>query len=60
MSKGNFIKTSDTETRDALLALGFELISEDGNVSTFLNNSALTFNNKEKDMKVTYSNILTF
>ena len=60
MSKGNFIKTSDVETKNMLLALGFELISEDGSVSTFLNNSALTFNDKEKDMKITYSNLLTF
>ena len=60
MSKGNFLKTSDQETRNKLLELGFELISEDGNVSTFLNNSTLTFNNIDKDMKITYSNILTF
>ena len=59
MSKGNFIKTSDAETKKTLLALGFELISEDGNVSTFLNNSTLTFNDKDK-LKITYSNMLTF
>ena len=60
MSKGNFLKTSDAETKQKLLALGFKLISEDGKVSTFLNNSTLTFDNKDDNMKFTYSNMLTF
>ena len=60
MSKGNFIKTSDAETKQTLLALGFQLISEDGNVSTFLNNSILTFDDKNNKLKIAYSNMLTF
>lgn len=60
MSKGIFIKTSDAETKQTLLALGFELISEDGNVSTFLNNSTLTFDDKNNKLKIAYSNMLTF
>lgn len=60
MSKGNFIKTSDAETKQTLLALGFQLISEDGNVSTFLNNSILTFDDKSNKLKIAYSNMLTF
>lgn len=60
MMTGNFIKTSDAETKQTLLALGFQLISEDGNVSTFLNNSTLTFDNSSDNIKFTYSNMLTF
>ena len=32
-----FIKTTDTETVNKLLALGFQLVSNIGNVYTFLN-----------------------
>lgn len=58
MSKANFIKTTDVETKETLLQLGFQLISEDGNVCTFVNNSTLTFDNINKNLKITYSNIL--
>ena len=56
--KYNFIKTSDKETINALLAEGFKLVSQDGNVATFLNDRSLTFDNTNK--KFQYSNILTF
>lgn len=59
MSKGNFIKTTDPDTKAQLIAAGFELISEDGKTSTFLNKSTHTFDDKNK-LKITYSNILTF
>lgn len=60
MNKGNFIKTTDPETRDKLLAAGFELISEDGKVCTFINNAHLTFDDKKDNLKIAYSNMLTF
>jgi hypothetical protein len=33
----NFIKTTDTETANKLIALGFKLISHIGSIYTFLN-----------------------
>jgi predicted RNA binding protein YcfA (HicA-like mRNA interferase family) len=56
--KYNFIKTSDKETINTLLAEGFKLVSQDGNVATFLNDHSLTFDNTNK--KFQYSNMLTF
>nr|DAH72855.1 MAG TPA: hypothetical protein [Bacteriophage sp.] len=56
--KYNFIKTSDKETKENLLKEGFKLVSQDGNVATFLNNHSLTFENTNN--KIQYSNILTF
>lgn len=56
--KYNFIKTSDPETQEKLISEGFKLISQDGNVATFLNDRTLTFDNTNK--KIQYSNMLTF
>lgn len=56
--KYNFIKTSDKETINALLAEGFKLVSQDGNETTFLNDNSLTFDHTNK--KIQYSNMLTF
>lgn len=56
--KYNFIKTSDKETKEKLLKEGFKLVSQDGNVATFLNNRSLTFENTNN--KIQYSNMLTF
>ena len=56
--KYNFIKTSDKETKEKLLKEGFKLVSQDGNVTTFLNNHSLTFENTNN--KIQYSNMLTF
>lgn len=53
--KQNFIKTIDIETKDKLLAVGFKLVSQDGNVFTFLNDHSLTFENIDK-LKIQYSN----
>lgn len=55
--KYNFIKTSCEETKNTLLKEGFKLISQDGNVYTFLNDHALTFEDKNK--KIQYSNMLS-
>lgn len=54
--KYNFIKTSDKETKENLLKEGFKLVSQDGNVATFLNDHSLTFDNTNN--KIQYSNIL--
>lgn len=54
----NFIKTSDKETKEKLLKEGFKLVSQDGNVATFLNNHSLTFENTNN--KIQYTNMLTF
>ena len=56
--KYNFLKTSDKETINTLLVEGFKLVSQDGNVVTFLNDRPLTFENTNK--KIQYSNMLTF
>lgn len=55
--KYNFLKTSDEETKEKLLKEGFKLVSQDGNVYTFLNDHALTFEDKTK--KIQYSNMLS-
>lgn len=49
----NFVKTTDSETKDKLLSAGFKLVSQDGNVFTFLNDHSLTFEDKSK---IHYSN----
>lgn len=54
--KYNFIKTSDKETKEKLLKEGFKLVSQDGNVATFVNDHSLTFDNTNN--KIQYSNIL--
>lgn len=56
--KYNFLKTSDEETKKYLLKRGYKLVSQDGNVATFLNNHSLTFENTNN--KIQYSNMLTF
>lgn len=55
-----FIKTTDTETSDKLIALGFKLISHIGSVYTFLNEAPqkLNFESVEKD-KIVYDNKLS-
>lgn len=50
-----FIKTTDTETKDSLLRAGFKIISQDGGVYTFLNDSSLKFSDEKK---INYSNQL--
>nr|DAJ60516.1 MAG TPA: hypothetical protein [Caudoviricetes sp.] len=58
MQKYNFIRTSDKEIKEKLLSEGFELVSQDGDVVTFLNNHSLTFDNTNQ--KIQYTNMLTF
>lgn len=54
--KYNFIKTSDEETKNKLLSEGFKLVSQDGNISTFLNDKVISFDDKSK---IQYSNMLS-
>lgn len=55
-----FIKTTDKETADKLIAEGFKLISKINNVYTFLNQSIshFAFNDVDKT-KIVYDNILS-
>ena len=53
-----FIKTTDEDTANQLKSEGFQLISKDGGVYTFLNKESTEF--KADNKKISYSNILTF
>ena len=56
----NFIKTTDTETANKLIALGFKLLSHIGSVYTFLNEvpQKLMFESVDKT-KIVYDNTLS-
>lgn len=54
----NFIRTTDEDSKNALVREGFKLISQDGRTFTFLNDKSLSFEDTNK--KIQYSNILTF
>ena len=55
-----FIKTTDTETANKLIAFGFKLLSQIGNVYTFLNDNQqkATFDSVDKS-KIAYDNKLS-
>ena len=57
--KKKFIKTTDTETANKLIAFGFQLISQIGNVYTFLNDTPqnITFDSVDAT-KIAYDNKL--
>lgn len=52
--KQNFIKTTDKETADKLIAAGFQLMSHSGNVYTFLNKTPINFTFDGVDKKKVY------
>ena len=56
----NFIKTTDEETANKLIALGFKLVSHIGNIYTFLNatSQGLNFESVDKT-KIVYDNKLS-
>lgn len=59
--KQNFIKTTDKETADKLISLGFQLVSQGNGIYTFLNQSQKHFNFDGIDKKkMAYTNILNF
>ena len=58
--KQNFITTTDKETADKLMVAGFQLVSQNGNVYTFLNQLPKNFSFDEIDKKrMAYTNILS-
>jgi hypothetical protein len=55
-----FIKTTDTETANKLIAYGFKLVSHVGNIYTFLNEVPTEFKFDAIDKKcIVYDNKLT-
>lgn len=50
-----FLKTTDEEAKNNLLKQGFKLISQDGDVYTFINDHTLAF---EDTTKIQYTNML--
>ena len=58
--KQNFITTTDKGTADKLISAGFQLVSQNSNTYTFLNQIPRNFNFDEVDeKKVVYTNILS-
>lgn len=57
--KKNFIMTSDKETADKLISVGFQLVSQDNGTYTFLNQLPKNFSFEEVDKtKMAYTNML--
>ena len=55
-----FIKTTDEKTANQLIAAGFEIVSQVGNIYTFLNILPKNFNFDAVDKKkIVYDNILS-
>jgi hypothetical protein len=55
-----FIKTTDTETANKLIAFGFKLVSHIGNIYTFLNDVPQNLNFESVDKaKIVYDNKLS-
>lgn len=55
-----FIKTTDTETANKLIAFGFTLVSRIGNIYTFINETPKNFTFETVDVKkIVYDNILS-
>lgn len=58
--KQNFIKTTDKPTAEKLISEGFKLVSQVGQVYTFLNDTVENFRFEEVDKEhIAYSNVLT-
>ena len=55
MKNKNFITTTDKETSEMLKAKGFQLIQDEGNKWTFLNDATMKF---DRDVKIQRTNIL--
>ena len=57
--KQNFITTTDKETANKLMSVGFQLVSQSGSVYTFLNQLPKNFSFDEVDKtKMAYTNSL--
>ena len=60
MKNKTFIKTTDAETANKLIALNFKLVSHIGGVYTFLNELPQNMNFESVDQtKIVYDNILS-
>ena len=58
--KQNFIKTTDKSTAEKLISEGFKLVSQVGQVYTFLNDMPESFHLEEVDKKhIAYSNMIS-
>ena len=58
--KQNFIKTTDEPTAKKMISEGFKLVSQVGQVYTFLNDMPKSFHFEEVDKKhIAYSNMLS-
>lgn len=55
-----FIKTSDVKIAELLINLGFQKISFQNGIYTFLNSDKIQFSNDIDKSKFHYSNMLTF
>lgn len=55
----NFIKTSDYETAEILIRIGFQKIDEQNGIYTFLNSDKMQFSNDIDKRKIQYSNMLS-
>jgi hypothetical protein len=56
----NFITTNDKETADKLISVGFQLVTQNGNTYTFLNQLPTNFSFDEVDKKkMVYTNTLS-
>lgn len=56
----NFIKTTDKETADKLIAYGFQLVAHVGSIYTFLNETPQNFHFDAVDKKkIVYDNMLS-
>lgn len=54
-----FIRTTDKDTAEQLIELGFKLLSQSNGAWTFINEpKSIKFD--AKPMRLTYSNVLTF
>lgn len=58
--KSQFIYTSDEETRNNLVKLGFSEIPSGNSFFIFVNDSNLKFDNSVKSWKIGFTNKLTF
>jgi hypothetical protein len=55
----NFITTTDKETADKLMSAGFQIVSQNSGIYTFLNQPPKNFSFDEVDQKkMAYTNVL--
>ena len=55
-----FIVTSDSGTANKLTNLGFQMVSSQNDIYTFMNTGRLQFSGDIDRSKIRYSNVLTF